>query len=310
MPVVLWLHGGVNGTRQDRGAEVAHYFANESDSLYFIFAAASGERGATWFDEVGIRNILQSLHYIKSRYNVDDNRVILAGVSDGGTGCYVSGMNYPDEFAGYLVCSASPSLLPMMGIPVLPGNMRLRPWHIVHGGKDHLYPGEEMKALMEKFKAMGIPLTFHYYPDMPHGLDYMPMEKPAVMDFFRTTVRNPQPAEIQFETYSGMKVSWLSVDSLLPPPPFSENTPASIHARISGNRVEIRSTGVRVLSIYAAAPLFNAGEELHVVWNGKNAFQGRAQLDTDVMLETAGRWRDRAFLPFCRLELALPESVN
>ena len=41
VPLLIWLHGGVHGTRRDRGAEAAHYFARESDSCYFIFAAVS-----------------------------------------------------------------------------------------------------------------------------------------------------------------------------------------------------------------------------------------------------------------------------
>jgi hypothetical protein len=219
-------------------------------------------------------------------------------------------MHTPDAFAGYLVCSASPALLPMMGIPVLPENMRLRPWLIVHGGKDHLYPGEEIKALMGKFESMGIPLTFHYYPDMPHGLDYMPKEKPAVMDFFRTALRNPLPAEVAFETLSSMKVSWLSIDSLLPPRPFAETAPGVVHARCSGDSVEIRSTGVRALSLYIAAPLFNWREKLTVIWNGGTTFQGRVSPDTDFMLLFAREARDRAFLPFCKLELKANDSVN
>jgi len=50
--VVIGFTAG-NGTKQDRGAEAAHYFAKESDSLYFLFAAVSGEVVQTWFDEVG-----------------------------------------------------------------------------------------------------------------------------------------------------------------------------------------------------------------------------------------------------------------
>ncbi len=305
MPAVIWLHGGVNGDRKDRGAEVAHYFAKESDSLYFLFAAVSGERGATWFDETGISNIQMALHYLKTHYNIDDDRVILSGVSDGGTGCYVSGMNYPDEYAGYIICSSSPEILPMMGIPFLAGNMRLRSWHIVHGGHDRLYPGEKIKTIVEQLKSLGIKITFDYYEQMPHGLDYMPQEKPAIMQFIKSTFRVPCPKDISFETFNRMKVAWLSVDSIIPPQSFGETSPGSIEGHFKGNILLLSSKGIRAISLYIPVELLDFNKKVQVLWNGKTIFDGFLKQNTDIMLMDAIKTRARSFMPRAKLELTL-----
>jgi predicted esterase len=299
VPLLIWLHGGVHGTRQHRGAEVAHYFARESDSCYFIFAAVSGEQGATWFDETGIKNILESLEYIRSHYNIDDDRVFLAGVSDGGSACYVSGSLYPDNFAGYIVCSGSPGLARVLGLPFLPVNMKLRKWFVIHGGRDRLYPGEAVQPVIEGLAGQGVAVQFHYYENLGHGLDYMPMEKPHVLRFIREARRDPCPDGLVFECVVPMRVSWLRADVLI------GNTtvrPARISARKSGTRVDVTSQRVRAFSLYCVPPLFRPGEKIEVFLNGERLGSRTCRPDLAFLLNFAARTRDKSFVPFCRLE--------
>lgn len=299
-PLVLWLHGGVNGTRPDRGAEVAHYFARESDSLGFVFAAVSGERGATWFDPAGIGNVRAALALLKTRLNIDDDRVILSGVSDGGTGCYAAAMLYPDPFAGFLVCSASPDILPMLGLPFFPDNLKFRSWHVVHGGKDRLYPGERIRSLMDSLKSAGVPLTFHYHSDLPHGLDYMPQEKPAIMDFFRTARRNPLPNPVQFQAAAPLRLSWIGVDSL--------SGSARVAATLSDSLLHISGDGFRTLALYPALPLFTPGKRLRILVNGRTLWNKTLEPDLLFMARFAAAGRDRSFLPWTRIVLAMPRN--
>jgi predicted esterase len=305
LPVVIWLHGGVNGTKQDRGAEVAHYLKRESDSLCFLFAAVSGERGATWFDNVGITNILRCLSYLKMHYNIDDNRVFLAGVSDGGTGCYVSGIHYPDPFAGYLVCSGSPDLLPALKIPYQPFNMKLRKWYIIHGGLDRLYPGERVKKSVLAFKSMGVPLTFRYYNDLGHGLDYMDMEKAPIFNFLKSTFRDPCPNEIAFKTFSSLKVSWIAIDSLKSPDTTNLVRPGAVHAVKKGHKVFIKSERVAKISIFAVQPLFEMDESLEIIVNDRLLCKKQCIPDNNAMLMYASRNFDKSFIPFCILDIRM-----
>ncbi len=304
-PVVLWLHGGGNGTRQDKGADAAHFFAREADSLYFIFAAVSGERGATWFDETGMANIQKALRYIKQTYAVDDNRVVLAGVSDGGTGCFVSGMHYPGSFAGYVVVSGAPALLPMLHIASVPFNMKLRPWYVIHGGLDRLYPGVQARQAAALFTSLGVDYTFHYYPEWPHGLDSISGEKAGMLGFALRVRRDPCPDEIAFKTFEPMRVSWLSIDSLAPPAPGALVQPASVRARKQGRRLVIDAERVSHVSLYAAQPLFTPGEKAALCVNGHELGERVFTPEGATPLDYAREMRDRAFLPFCRIAITV-----
>jgi len=183
-PVVLWLHGGVNGTRQNRGAEVAHYFAKESDSLGFIFASPSGERSATWFDNIGIDNIKKSLQIIKKNYRIDTSRIVIAGVSDGGTGAYMAAILYSEYFTRFAVLSGSFELPAILGYPLTASAMKGKKWLIAHGGKDHLYSGNDLQKWVSNMKGQSVDIEFRYFPEAPHGLDYMPSLRDSLLNFF------------------------------------------------------------------------------------------------------------------------------
>lgn len=297
VPLVLWLHGGVNGDKQDRGAEVAYYFAKEADSLYFIFAAVSGERGATWFDPIGIGNVREAVRTLKLRYNVDDNRVILAGVSDGGVGCYISGMHYPADFAGYIVCSASPDLLPALGVPFLPANMRLRQWLIIHGGRDRLFPGERIKEYVSLFRTFKAPLAFHYHDTAGHGLEYMALEKPFVMDFIRDVRREAMPSVLALQAAGPMALSWIRVDS-------TDGT-ASLRAEKRADTVMVTSEKILRFSLLACTPLFRFNERIVVVINGNKAVSRTCAPDPLALLSREKARPDKAIMPFCILEFTV-----
>ncbi|MBL8027566.1 MAG: hypothetical protein JNL74_14190 [Fibrobacteres bacterium] len=182
-PLLVWMHGGVNGTKENRGTEVVSYFIKEADSLGIICAALSGDRSATWFDRVGTSNIRKSIDLIKKKYSIDINRIILGGVSDGGTGCYIASQLFPGEFASFLVLSGSTELPAQIGMHITSAAMKGTPWLIAHGGKDHLYSGEDLKNWVGRKKREGVKISFHYFPDAPHGLDYMPMLHDSLWNF-------------------------------------------------------------------------------------------------------------------------------
>src|SRR5207247_9728346 len=54
-----------------------------------------------WSDDQGF-NLRGIVDAIKRMYNVDENRVVVAGVSDGGTGAYYIGMRDTTPYASFL----------------------------------------------------------------------------------------------------------------------------------------------------------------------------------------------------------------
>ncbi|MFW6164263.1 MAG: alpha/beta hydrolase-fold protein, partial [Planctomycetota bacterium] len=56
-------------------------------------------RGATDYKLWGMLDVLHVLEDAKRRYNIDEDRVYLYGVSMGGSGSWQIGVHYPDRFA-------------------------------------------------------------------------------------------------------------------------------------------------------------------------------------------------------------------
>ena len=81
---------------------------------------------------------------MKREYNVDENRVVVSGVSDGGTGAYYVAMRDTTPYAsflplnGYVLVLRSPEL--QISGSLFLNNLRNKPLYIVNGGKDPLYP--------------------------------------------------------------------------------------------------------------------------------------------------------------------------
>ncbi len=109
-PAIVSLHGGVNRTNLLPEAlvrEVNAGIQEVADKYGWLVIVPLGQRGATWYDEVGMANVLAQLAAVKRRYNVDEARVFLMGHSDGGNGAFIMGLYRPTPWAGFVAWAGS-----------------------------------------------------------------------------------------------------------------------------------------------------------------------------------------------------------
>src|SRR5262249_18745131 len=94
------LHGGVSrgNDNQPRGNGEIGSLAG-AEQIYVLPYAWNDE---PWWSDDQVMNIDAIIDTLKRTYNVDENRVVLSGVSDGGTGTYFIGMRDTTPFASYL----------------------------------------------------------------------------------------------------------------------------------------------------------------------------------------------------------------
>ena len=76
-PAIVQLHGGVSRANLLREAELTPIRddVKDADRYGWIQIIPLGQRGATWFDRVGMANVQAQLAAVKRRYNVDEDRV-------------------------------------------------------------------------------------------------------------------------------------------------------------------------------------------------------------------------------------------
>lgn len=219
--VRVQLHGGVmtRVTGEPRAAGGIGALAG-AEQIYVIPFAW---RDAPWWSTAQEENLRAILDTVKRTYNVDENRIVLAGVSDGATAAYYFAMRDTTPFASFLALNGNIMVLAngQLGIGELfPNNLLNKPLFVVNGGLDPLYPAAAVGPFVEHVKKRGVPVTYAPQPAGAHNTDWWPLLKDTVETFVRDHPRNPYPDRITWETERAdahNRAHWLVVDALRAP---------------------------------------------------------------------------------------------
>ena len=184
-PLIIYLHGGIGTTLTTKGEKAYDMLAPLGDSLPLFLCSPSANREAPWWSPSGLQRIMQTMRYMTIRYPIDPNRVFLAGVSDGATGCYMAANTIGSPFAGFLAISGYGGMLTQMGIPLIAANLMQRPIYNINAGQDHLYPLENVNSFLDKLEQQGVYLKRSVYLDEKHGFDYREKEFGAIAGLLR-----------------------------------------------------------------------------------------------------------------------------
>ena len=218
MPLRIYLHGGVETEDRNSGRlwDFERFGAGEGMALY-----PSAWRGAMWWHQNQLENLFGILTELKRTYNIDENRIHVIGVSDGGTGAYFLAFKVPTPFAGFvpLIGHAGALVNPRVGAtgPFFVPNLRNSPFFIVNGTLDPLFPVREIAPFIALYRQAGVNAVFRPRSDAGHDLRWWPEVMPAVDSFIATHTRSPFPDRITWETDSPDRFArayWLRIDSL------------------------------------------------------------------------------------------------
>ena len=97
----VWLHGRQNNTTETEfiygflGRRGATNVADQGQIQLDCFGRINGA-GWHWAGEI---DVFESIAAVKKRFNIDDNRVMVRGFSQGGEGAWHISLHYPDRFA-------------------------------------------------------------------------------------------------------------------------------------------------------------------------------------------------------------------
>jgi len=181
----------------------------------------TGSIDASWWSATQVESLEKTLARLKRTYNVDENRVHLMGVSDGGTGVYFFGLRdatpwsvlFP--FNGHLRVLANP----MVGADgeFYLGNLVNTPAYIVNGGQDPLYPVSAVEPYVALLQRAGAPVQFRPQPMAGHDTSSWPAESPVVEAFEREHPRDPLPDRLSWQTERTDRYNrfrWVVIDTL------------------------------------------------------------------------------------------------
>lgn len=175
--LVVALHGG-----SGHGRAFLWSWLRQARSRNTILLSPTSMQG-TWSlmqPEVDGRNIVAMLDHLGERLNIDAERVLLTGMSDGGTFSYLCGLAPGTRFTHLAPIAASfqPLLLEFIDRKLLAE----RPIYLTHGALDWMFPVQMARQAQAALTAAGGRVHYAEVPDLSHT--YPVEQNMEILDWF------------------------------------------------------------------------------------------------------------------------------
>ncbi len=317
--VLMFLHGAVRQPAPGGGAYEAKELGAAVEALDLIRIGPCTYDGHEWGEPAVRANVHEALEHVKRRYNVDEDRVYLAGDSDGGRGTYRILETEATFYAAAVPVIGSPG-----GVTRFV-NFRNLPFLAINGGKDSIFDPAHVKEAVEAMQKAGIDLTFRFIEDAPHDPFLFVKLKDEVCAFLKARPRNPLPPVVdwQFDPagtgyeagFPANSFRWVRIEEAgagAPAGSFADaggyirgDLPRIRAEKKEGNRVEVTTHLVKRFTLLVSDAMFDLAAPITVVVNGKPAFEEAVKPDARVALEEMRRYNDRRLVFSARITLSV-----
>ena len=239
-------------------------------------------RGTMGYQGIAEKDVYDVLADVESRYPVDRERVYLTGISMGGGGALWLALTRPDVWAA--VAPLCPATVP--GSEELAGNALNLPIRFFQGGQDPLVPVESSRLWQRRLLNLGVAADYIEYPGVRHNVWDLAYRDGTLFDWLEKFARKRVPERVRLATrsYRYGSAYWLKIDALTP------GDPASIDARLEGNRLEVETRGVDGFTVTPDRPLT-------AVTIDKTVVRARAAGPQSFFRASGGAWRAGAAPP-------------
>lgn len=273
-PLVVMLHGagsnhrlalrrvfGKSNAEGESDVEASRYFPEWKDVEYIVISSFA--RGTMGYQGVVEKDVMDMLADAKRRFNIDENRTYLTGLSMGGGGTMWIGLSHPDIWAAIApVCPAPPG-----GTLELVPNALNFPVYFFQGDADPAVKVDSTRKWVQRLKDAGTQVEYTEYPDVKHDSWVNAYKDEFIFDWFARFKRNPYPERVRFASslYKHNKAYWVTLDELTP------GTTALIDAKFTAkNHLEISTKGLKTFTLNLTNhPSFKSKAPLVLVINGQ-----------------------------------------
>ena len=162
-PLVVALHGGAGS-----GRWFLWSWLRDARSHGAILAAptAVGDTWALSGPDADTPNLARVVEAVRTRWRIDRARILMTGMSDGGTFSYVSGLEPASPFTHLAPIAAA--FHPMLAAMADRERLSALPIHIIHGVLDWMFPVEMAREAQAALTASGAAVTYRELDDLPH----------------------------------------------------------------------------------------------------------------------------------------------
>jgi phospholipase/carboxylesterase len=181
-PLVVALHGGAGNGRSFLWTWLRDARAR---GAILVTPTAVGDTWALMGPDPDTPNLERIVQMVRGRWSVDPARLLLTGMSDGGTFAYVSGLEAGSVFTHLAPISAA--FHPMLAQFADAERLQGLPIHIVHGTLDWMFPAAGAREAAALLAGAGAAVTFREVEDLSHT--YPRELNGPILDWLEATAR-------------------------------------------------------------------------------------------------------------------------
>lgn len=326
------LHGGI-GARPDnkpRGTGEIGPLAGAEQ----IYVLPYAWEDAPWWGNDQVLNLNAIVDSLKRTYNIDENHIALAGVSDGATGAYFIAMRDTTPYSSIIPLNGFIMVLGSDEIDdghIFPNNLINKPLFVVNGGQDRLYPTRSVEPFTLHLMRAGVAIDYHPQPQGEHNTKWWPDIKDVLERFVADHPRNPHPDKLTWQAADPAhnRAHWLVIDEFgaapgeakelpdanvvkevetstgEPPILFESKNSGRVDLVRTGNSVQATTKGVTTFTLLLSPDKFDFNRPVKIVANGREVFNARVGRDLSTLMKWAARDNDRTMLYAAELKIKL-----
>ncbi len=192
-PLIVYLHGGIVSTDAFRDGDpdvtVEPVFKAAPDAIILY---PFGRSTFGWVKQKSaFTSVLTMINDVTKKYNVDQRRIYLGGMSNGATAAFWYATRHANRFAGFYAFAPGTEL-PVEAIDY-DRISSAAPLYSVSAKDDSVYSYEKARALYEAYQSKAPGWTFDTLNSGGHGFIYGPDGAAVMQKMFTRMMRHTRP---------------------------------------------------------------------------------------------------------------------
>ena len=281
-PLVVYLSGG-GGLAFDAALTAGEAIKHAG---YLVLYPHAG--GDLWWEHKRTEMTHALLLEVLRNYNVDSNRVYLAGFSNGGTGAREFGARWPDRFAA-IASLMGAGLDSPSGVKLPMSNLLDVPVLFLHGDQDPRIPSSASVKTYDELRTLKprVEPELHILKGRAHEVT-LASDDGFTLPFFERFTRNPFPQNISARVWDTRfpRQYWIEVVE-------GDTAPSEVEAHITAdNLIDIKTRDVKKLRLLLRPELFHSTGPVHIRLNGNDHPALELKQDCQLFLRSADAYAD------------------
>lgn len=296
-PLVVFLHGGLSN-RPWKNTDTWWNRYLETDTQEFIALYPSATLSNPWWSDYQTEKLRNIINGIKRDYAVDQNKVFLVGISDGGAGAIYQGVLLKDILAGTVSVIGSPSVLAAtensVSKNIYEPNLASIPLLMINSENDPLYPASKIELIVEYLRSFAPQVQFISVKGR-HDLKVVRDSNRLIHQFIKENSRTLYPDSLTWQLESTAQVqrnTWVLANS---PKPLHSNQTLSNGLRNSNaptallrinkvdNTIHVDMSQPLSLTFLISPEHFDFKHPIKVSINGTQIFNEKVETSLNVL---------------------------